>query len=455
MKTVTQWKKLVAFMLCMAMLFCCTLSLADQGDVANEEGASDNAAAVDEVKEDVTVELDDARMAILYEETTDTILFEKDADAHNAPASMTKVMTAVLVIESGIDLNSIVTVPEDAVSAKYCSWMDTDHLIAGEEVKVFDLMKYLLIPSGNEAATTLAMCVADDIPTFIDMMNEKAAELGMTETHYEDPHGLSSDSYISARDMLTLSQYAMQLPTFRNIVKMKGGSLPISNKRQSPLTYSTTNCVMDPGGVPEYKTDYASSVIGIKTGSTPAAGKNLSCCMVKDDLTFYSVVMHCGATLSGTRTLSYHYLETIKLLDFAQLFEKQGYAAGDVVTEQKLWGNLYGDAVQLSAKDDVYILGLEGIELVPEIVLDDIGDSVKEGDVVGRAILRDRFGNERETELVAVTDAEKDMTTLFLIIGGAVVLVALIVVAVIVSRKKAAKSKTNDETESNNEAQAE
>lgn len=455
MKTVIQWKKLVALMLCMAMLFCCTLSLADQGDTADEEGASSDVAAADETAEDVTVELDDARMAFLYEETTDTIMFEKEADAHNAPASMTKVMTAVLVLEAGLDLNSVVTVPAEAVSPQYCSWMDTDHLIEGEEVKIFDLLKYLLIPSGNEAATTLAMCVAEDIPTFIDMMNEKAAELGMTETHYEDPHGLSSDSYISARDMVTLSRYAMQFQTFRSIVKMKGGSLPISNKRQSPLTYSTTNCVMNPGSVAEYKTDYASSVIGVKTGSTPAAGKNFSCCMVKDDLTFYSCVMHCSATLSGNTMLLCHYLETIKLLDFAQLFEKQGYAAGDIVTEQKLWGDMYGDAVQLSAKDDVYILGLEGVELVPEIVLDEIGDSVKEGDVVGRAILRDRFGNERETELVATADAQKDMTVLFLIIGGAVVLVAIIVAVVIASRKKAVKNKSNGEDESNTEAQAE
>lgn len=456
MKTALQFKKLIALLLCLAVLFTCSFSLADQEDAAPADAEAEaQTGENDETAEDATVELTDARMGFLYEETTDTILFEKNPDDHNAPASMTKVMTAVLVLESGLDLNSVVTVPPEAVSPQYCSWMDTDHLIEGEEVKVIELLKYLLIPSGNEAATTLAMCVTGDIPKFIEMMNEKALELGMTETHYEDPHGLSSDSYISARDMVTLSRYAMQFTTFRNIVRMKGGSLPVSNKRQTPLNYYTTNCVMDPGGVAEYKTSYNQNVIGVKTGSTPAAGKNQSCCMVKDDLTFYSVVMHCSASLSGTTMLLGHYTESIKLLNFAQLFEKQGYAAGDIVSEVKLWGDLYGDAVALTAKDDVYILGRESKELVPEIELNEIGSSVKQGDVIGRAVLRDEFGNVRETELVVAADAEKDLTMLFVIIGGAVVLAAAIVVLVVVLSRKKKAAANNAETKADDQAKAE
>ena len=182
-------------------------------------------------------ELDSAQMAILYEATTDTILYELKADMQNPPASMTKVMTAILVLEYDPDLSGTMLVPKEAISFQYCSWMASEHLLAGEEISVWDLMNYLLIPSGNEAATTLAYYVSGSVEDFVDKMNEKAKELGMLNTYYADPHGLSSNSRITARDMLNLSQYAMQNPLFRQIVSTKSGAVPISNKRDIPLSY--------------------------------------------------------------------------------------------------------------------------------------------------------------------------------------------------------------------------
>ncbi|MBQ6692067.1 MAG: D-alanyl-D-alanine carboxypeptidase, partial [Clostridia bacterium] len=128
--------------------------------------------------------LPDVEMALLYEESTDTLLYAKDIETRNEPASMTKVMTAMLVLEHDGDLSGTYTVPADAVSAQYCSWMERVHLLVGEELKVYDLMEYLLVASGNEAATTLAMYVTGNIPAFVKKMNEKAVELGMMNTHY-------------------------------------------------------------------------------------------------------------------------------------------------------------------------------------------------------------------------------------------------------------------------------
>ena len=429
MKSLSATKKLLALLLCLAMLLCCSFSLADQetADTAETEEASS----------DVPV-MQTAYEAILYEESTDTILFALEPDKHNAPASMTKVMTAILVLEYNPELTGSTVVSEDAVSPTYCSWMDTDHLYAGEEVTIIDLLKYLLIPSGNEAATTLAEYVAGDIPTFIDMMNEKAAELGMTETHYEDPHGLSSDSYISVRDMLTLCRYAMTFKPFRNIVHMNGGSLPASNKREYKMTYWTSNRFLDPDGNSAYVTDYSKDIIGIKTGTTPAAGYNLSSCMVKDDLTFYTVVMHCSDIMGDDYSMTDgRYIDTIALFDYARLFEKQGYAAGDTVCEKALWGSLLGSAIPLTASEDMYLLGREGEALNPTIELSIEGSSVKAGDVVGRVVITDEFGNTHETELIAGADASKSYV---LPIVGVVVIIA-IVVAIVLAANAAKKRK--------------
>ncbi len=427
MKSLSATKKLLALLLCMAMLLCCSFSLADQ----------ETASETEETASDVPV-MQTAYEAILYEESTGTVLFSLEPDKHNAPASMTKVMTAVLVLEYNPELTGSTVVSEDAVSPTYCSWMDTDHLYAGEEVTIMNLMKYLLIPSGNEAATTLAEYVAGDIPTFIDMMNEKAAELGMTNTHYEDPHGLSSDSYISVQDMLTLCRYAMTFKPFRNIVHMNGGSLPASNKREYKMSYWTSNRFLDPDGNSAYITGYNSDIIGIKTGTTPAAGYNLSSCMVKDDLTFYTVVMHCSDIMGEDYSMTDgRYVDTRALFDYARLFEKQGYAAGDTVCEKALWGSLFGSAVPLTANEDMYLLGREGEALNPTIELSIEGSSVKAGDVVGRVVITDEFGNTHETELIAGADASKSYV---LPIVGAAVIIA-IVVAIVLAVNAAKKRK--------------
>ena len=104
--------------------------------------------------------LQSAKMGILYEETTDTLLFSFNGDTQNVPASLTKVMTALLVLEYDPTLSGTAIVSETAISDEYCSWKDDFYLKPGEDVKVKDLMNYLLIVSGNEAATVLAEYVA-------------------------------------------------------------------------------------------------------------------------------------------------------------------------------------------------------------------------------------------------------------------------------------------------------
>lgn len=413
------FKRCLTLLLCLTLL-CCPVF-------------ADEAPAADAQEPTLTANSIAALYGILYEETTDTILFTKDSDRLNPGASMTKVMTALLVLEYDPDLSGTTIVPEEAVSEKYCYWMDSPHLAAGLEVSVWDLMNYLLIPSGNEAATTLAAYVAGNIDDFIVMMNEKAQELGMVNTHYEDPHGLSSGDLVSCEDMLILCREAMKNPLFRQIVGSTSGIMPVSNYKNQPITYTTTNRVMDPRNNPYYETDFTQYIVGIKTGSTPAAGLNLSCCMEYDGLSFYSVVMHSTELAEG----SGHYLDTIELLSYARNFHKDGFAAGDVVGSARTSGS-FSDNLSLTVSEDVWVL-VKDAPQVQFTLHDGLGMKVKAGDVVGTVALQDSFGNTKTVDLVAAADASTSLT-LYVAGAAAVVVVIAAVVVVIVRRKKNTKA---------------
>ena len=369
------------------------------------------------------------RFGILYEETTGTVLFAKQPERTNAPASMTKVMTALLVLEHNPTLEGSYVVPGVALTEKYCYWMETGHLEGGEEVSIRELMNYLLIVSGNEAATTLAHYVCGDIDAFIQKMNDRAKELGMTKTHYADPHGLSEQNRLNSFDQLTLVREAMKHELFREIVSTKSGQLPVSNKRSEPLRYSNTNRVMNPRNTLEYQSGFEEDIIGVKTGYIKVAGRNLSCCMDYDeeDLLFYSVVMNGRDVAVNGETRQGHYLDTIDLMGWARTFHKEGVAAGDQVATAATKGNKE-DNIQLVAESEAMLL--TQTEIQKTITLNEIGKEVKAGDVLGVVTMTDDFGNVKEVNLLAASDAvtETNVTAIVLIAAAAVVAVAVVVV---------------------------
>ncbi|MGC2873897.1 D-alanyl-D-alanine carboxypeptidase family protein [Ihubacter sp. mB4P-1] len=256
-----------------------------------------------------------SKAAILYEATTGTVLYEKNADERRAPASMTKVMTAILVLEQNPNLEGELTVSKDAVRRYYCSSMEPQkHLLEGEVISYEECMKYLLIPSGNEAATAFAFDMCDDYKDFIAMMNEKAEELGCENTQFQDCIGLASgEHYTTPRDMVKICEYAMQFDKFRECVSKSEGVVPASNVRDEGFAYETTNRVKFPDD--RYESPYSQYMTGVKTGYTPAAGWCFAGCMEKDGLVFYSVVM--GGELKdykdGERVVQGDFLDTINL----------------------------------------------------------------------------------------------------------------------------------------------
>lgn len=144
-----------------------------------------------------------------------TVLYSFNADTPMAMASTTKIMTAVVALESGLSLDTVYTVT-DVVNTVYGQLAGFQ---IGEQVTLNDLLHALLVYSGNDAAVSIAECVAGSVAAFVDMMNAKAAELGLAGTHYVNPHGLDEDGHCStALDLIALARHAVQIPLFSSIV---------------------------------------------------------------------------------------------------------------------------------------------------------------------------------------------------------------------------------------------
>ncbi|RIW33561.1 D-alanyl-D-alanine carboxypeptidase [Bacillus salacetis] len=164
-----------------------------------------------------------AQKAIVIDQDTGRILYEKDANTQSRIASITKIMTAILAIESG-KLDETVKVSDNAVRAEGSSI----YLKPGEKIKLEDLVFGLMLRSGNDSAVAIAEHVGGSLDGFVYLMNKKAEEIGMKNTHFSNPHGLDDheDHYSSAYDMAILTRYAMQNEKYREVAGTKVHTSP-------------------------------------------------------------------------------------------------------------------------------------------------------------------------------------------------------------------------------------
>lgn len=373
-----------------------------------------------------------SKAGILYEATTDTVIYAKNADMQLPPASMTKVMTAILVLEANPDLEGELTVDDRAVSSMYCGYMvPLKHLNAGEIISYKDCMRYLLVPSGNEAATAFAFEIGGDMNTFLDMMNEKAKELGCENTNFKDPTGLSgNDHYTTPEDMVRMCRYAMSFDQFREAVSYPDGQIPPSNVRDEGFTYESTNRVMFPDD--RYESPYAQYMTGVKTGSTPAAGYCFSGCMEKDGLVFYSVVMGGEELMykDGERIVQGDFLDTIDLYTLTDDLKAQD--PGTLPDDTTVTSVLGAGKFDVKLPDSAKLLVHDGQTVTAEYNIPSaVFGPVKEGDPVGTVTLK--AGDEEKTvDLVAASS--KGVSPV--IIGGAVVIIAAAAVIILKMRKR-------------------
>ncbi len=224
---------------------------------------------------------------VLMDADTGTALYEKNADERAFPASTTKIMTCLVALENG-NLDDEVTVGEE-VQRGFYSQSSMMGLTPGEKLTLRDLIYGLMLVSGNDSAAAIAVHVGGSIEGFADLMNQKAASLGMTGTHYVNPHGVHKEEhYTTARDMAKLASYALQNKDFRAIVSRGSYDIPATNKNHSGYHLENSNKLIHtkPDATDNYEYRYA---IGIKTGDTDAAGRCLVAAAEKDGVTLVSV----------------------------------------------------------------------------------------------------------------------------------------------------------------------
>jgi serine-type D-Ala-D-Ala carboxypeptidase (penicillin-binding protein 5/6) len=219
-----------------------------------------------------------ARSAILMEQKSGRILFEKDAFTKRRIASITKIMTATLAIESG-KMNEMVKVSEKATYTEGSSV----YLKPGEQIKLEDLVYGLMMRSGNDAATAIAEYVGGSVDGFVFLMNQKATEIGMLNTHFANPHGLDDhkDHYSTAFDMAKLTQYAMKNEKYRKIVSTKVYRAPNPTEKWDRVWRNKNRLLT------KYK-----YTTGGKTGFTKLARRTLVTTATKGDMDLIAVTIN-------------------------------------------------------------------------------------------------------------------------------------------------------------------
>ncbi len=232
-----------------------------------------------------------AQAWILVDDSTGMILSQKYADEPRAIASLTKMMTCLLALENGV-MTDTVNITEDVFIAK------DSRVKLGDGYVMDDLIYEMMLQSDNDAAYAIAKHIGGDTLRFCDMMNQKAAYLGMKNTHFANPNGMPNyENYSSASDVLTLARYCMRDSVFAAIVGTVEKDIPLIDRRHMPI--KNTNVLLE-----KYE-----GCIGIKTGFTRMAGNCLASAARRNGSTLYLVLL-------GSRSMSSRFSESIILLDY-------------------------------------------------------------------------------------------------------------------------------------------
>ena len=229
-----------------------------------------------------------AKGAVLADAATGQVLWSRDADTERPMASVTKVMTALLVLQGG-DLGRQIRVPKAAVTYAWKYGGETAALHPGDVLTAQELLEALLLPSGADAAYTLANAYGPGMAAFLARMNATAAQMGMKHTQFTSPDGLpyptETSTYSTPSDLLTLGLAAMRYPAFRSIVDLRFYHLP---KGQGHHQYWWDNTDELIGSYP--------GAVGIKTGYTDDAGHCLLFEAVRNGRALIGVVLGSPAT---------------------------------------------------------------------------------------------------------------------------------------------------------------
>ena len=264
----------------------------DTGEIEDDDEEVDINEILETVADIEELEIE-SKIALIYDRASGNILYEKNGNKQTPMASTTKIMTAIVVLENA-NLTDVVTIDSKAAGTGGSRL----GLKKNDKITVNDLLYGLMLRSGNDAAVALANYVGGSIDGFADMMNNKARELGLVNSHFIVPHGLDNDGhYTTAYELAKMADYALKIDKFKKIVSTKSTTINISGY---PKAINNTNQLL--GSIED--------VYVVKTGFTNGAGRCLVSACKRDDLDIITVII--GADTTNQRTA-----DTIKLINYA------------------------------------------------------------------------------------------------------------------------------------------
>lgn len=343
-----------------------------------------------------------SQAAVLIDSSTGKILYDKNAKEKMYPASTTKILTSIIIIEN-CNLNDKVLVNKTSLLS-IPSGYTTCNLQPDEEISVRDLLTAFLVVSANEAGYVLAEYYAGSISNFAELMNQKAEEIGCKDSHFVNPSGIHNENhYSTAYDLSLIARYCMQNETFRNIVSIQSCTIAATNK-SDVRKLTNTNDLINPSS--KY---YIEDCIGIKTGFTTAAQNCLISGFSRNGLELISVVL--GASSTETR-------ESVRYTDTTALY-KYGYShyslktiikQNDVIQNIEIPnGSKETKNLNLVAEKDLISLVKTGEEIEnPTITINEnLSAPIMKNDTVG-TISYVIDGIEYSQNLVAQNNVEKN-----------------------------------------------
>mgnify|MGYP004511912463 FL=1 len=356
----------------------------------------------------------DAKAGLLIEADTGEILYEKNAHQENYPASLTKVMVALLAFEAidrgELSLTDSITATETAFDG-LSSDGSTANIVPGETMTVEQLLNCMLIVSANEACNILGEHLSGSVEAFVARMNERASELGCEHTHFANATGLHDPQhYTTAWDLYLITREAMKHEKFMEICNSKSYTVPATNMTEKPRELHSTNFLISNWRARGYVYRDAQ---GIKTGSTPEAGYCLISSALRGSRHMVSVVLGAervtledGVTIQ-TRSFS----ETSRMFDwgFDNFIRRDILSSADPVCEVPVALSSETNYVVAHAAEDLSCLLPDNIEpsnleRTVELTNETVDAPVAAGDVLGKLTLSYKGTVYGEADLLALND---------------------------------------------------
>ncbi|MBC8535754.1 D-alanyl-D-alanine carboxypeptidase [Clostridiales bacterium BX7] len=378
---------------------------------------------------------------LLVNTNTDRVVYSKNADEKIYPGGMVKIMTAILVLENIPDLDLEITVYDSALQG--ISGLTTAGLKKGEVISIRNLLYCMLLRSGADACNVLAEQVSGSTEEFVKLMNQKAAQIGCTNTQYTNTHGLDDDQqYTTAEDLYKIARYAMKTPGFMEIADTQYKQIPKTNLTGTRYYYHNNYMIVSSSAakVDEYYYRYAN---GILSGSTPNSGYCVIASAQKNEVGYVCIVMNSERDAETKQR--YSFIDAKALLEYAYdnysyeciIKEKESVAEAPVELASTT------DTIVLTAKENLYSLipseiepsDLERVVTHEQDLVAPIEKDTQLGEVVfrydgveyGRMALVAQKSVERSTVLYIIDGIGRFLTSTWFRVG----IIALVLLVVL------------------------